>query len=288
MGKILISILIILLFLVDPLCNAQTSVKVSDPRLEIRDNKLLISYDILYSDPEEKYIISIEIKDEKGNLIKANTLEGDIGEITDGRENKQVIWSFEADNVFLDEYVSVQINAKVILPPASPVIEEPEEKVVLPEPVKQTIPREGEPPPISTSKTYSRTGIVFQSIAFPGLGLSRVTGNPHWIRGVAGYGCVITSIVLNWQAIKTYDGIDDFDYFYDVIDVFDKSLLLDNISEIFSFAAVGIWVTDIIWTLAGTSDLNMKPRLSQNRGFSFETKIDPLSKMPLLSFNLRF
>lgn len=60
-----------------------------------------------------------------------NTLSGDIGEILSGGSNKQITWKFEADNVYLDAYVFVQINATVIKPPPPPVIEEPEEEIVL-------------------------------------------------------------------------------------------------------------------------------------------------------------
>ena len=278
----------------------------------MKDNTILISYDILNGTPDEKYSISIIIRDEDGAIINARTLDGDIGDDVTGGSNKKITWNLEADNVFIDAYVFVQINAKVIPPPA-PVIIEPEEEPLLEEQDDQTAteaeePKEEdavsqdeskkpepdeankkeEPPPVTKSASYNRTGIVLQSLALPGLGLSRVTGKPHWLRGVAGYGCFAGSIILNRQAIKTFNEIEDLVYFDEINEAYDKSLQQDNISEILFYTAIGIWVTDFIWTMVGTTDLNKRAYSSKSRGFSFGSNIDPLANVPMVSVRYRF
>jgi hypothetical protein len=283
MGKALHSLLVILFVLVGPLCYSQTSVKVSDPRLEIRDNKLHIYYDILNGDPDEKYIISIDIKDQDGNTMKANTLEGDIGEVVEGGNNKQITWNLAADNIFINSYVYIKINARVISPPAPVMIEPVEEQkqeVIQEEQKDQTVSKE-------ELKSYNRAGIILQSLAVPGLGLSRISGKPHWLRGVAGYGCIAGSIILNRQAINTFNTIEDYENPNDASSAFDKSVAQDNISEVLAYAAIAVWVTDIIWTIAGTSDLN-KPLYSHTAGFSLKSNIDPLSNLPMFGFTYRF
>jgi len=282
MGKLYLSLIFICLFLLDPLCHAQTSVQVSDPRLEMEGNIISITYDILNSDPEEKYTISIVIKDENGNNINARALNGDIGEEVSGGNNKQIKWNLEADNVFIDAYVFVQINAKII-PPPKPVIMEPEKEPVQEEQdnnqaTKTEEPKE-EPPLVTKSTSYNRTGIILQSLALPGLGLSRITGKPHWLRGVAGYGCIAGSILLNRQAIKIFNEIEDLVYFDEINEAYDKSLRQDNISEILFYTAIGIWVTDFIWTMVGTIDLNNRAYSSKTHGFSFGSNIDPLANL---------
>lgn len=273
MGKSLPSLLVILLALTGPLCYSQSSLKVSEPRLEMVGTKIQITYDILNSIPNEKYEISIDIKDEAGNIIDAKALEGDIGENVIGGINKQIIWDVEADNVMIDAYILVKVKAWAIAPPAPVIVDD--------------IVKE-EPPATGNTKTYNRTGIILQSGAFPGLGLSRVTGKPHWIRGVAGYGCISASIVLNRQAIITHNSIDDLDNFDDIINANEKSVQQDNISEVFAYAAIGIWVSDLIWTIVGTRDLN-KPTFSADvSGFSFSSAIDPLSNAPMVSVKYRF
>lgn len=315
MGKIIRSLVIICLFFIDPTCHAQTSVKVSDPRLEIKDNIIHIYYDILNSDPDEKYIISLDVKDEKGNPINAESLAGDIGVVEKGGTNKQITWNLETDNIFMDAYIFVQINAKVILPP-EPVITESDKKVVQEmvkeetgdqakaqteeikeqddivrdelEPAKpsEEIETKELPPLIKTTKEFNRTGVVIQSLAIPGLGLSRITGKPHWLRGIAGYGCIAGSIILNRTAINTFNEIENLVYFDEINRAYDKSLRQDNISKMLGYTAIGIWVTDFIWTLVGTSDLIW--RTSTSRGFSFESQVDPLSYIPMISVKFRF
>ena len=277
MGKYLLFILIILPVCFGPICHAQTSVQVSDPRLEMVNNKIHIHYDILNSDPEEKYTISILIKDEEGNIINAKTLEGDIGEEVHGGSNKQIKWDLEADNIILDAFVFVQINAKIIPPPALVVIE----------PIDEQLLETHQNEQYDQTTSFNRTEIVLHSLFLPGLGLSRVTGNPHWLRGVVGYGCIAGSIVLNRQAVKTYNGIEDLIYFDEINEAYDKSLQQDNISEILTYVAIGIWVTDFIWTLAGTSDLNKRPIYSGQSGFSFGSNVDPLTNIPLVSIRYR-
>jgi hypothetical protein len=224
-------------------------------------NIITISYDILNSSPEEKYTISLEIKDENGNVIKAQSLYGDIGDEVAGGSNKQISWNLEADNIYIDAYVFVQINASI-----DPLFA----------------------PGKINSGSYNRTGLIMQSLAFPGLGLSRMSGNPHWIRGVAGYGCIVGSIVFSRQALNTYNGIEDLIYFDEINSAYDKSIQQSNISGILAFTAIGIWVTDIIWTIVGTSELKEYPYSTDSNGFSIGSSIDPMSNAPMLSVRYRF
>jgi hypothetical protein len=127
MGKARHFLLVSTFVLAGPLCYSQKPVRVSDPKLEMVGNAIHISYDILNSNPDEKYIISIVIKDENGNIINAKALEGDIGDEVSGGGNKQIAWNLEADQIFIDAYIFVQINATFI-PPPEPVVVEPEEE----------------------------------------------------------------------------------------------------------------------------------------------------------------
>lgn len=239
-------------------CNAQSPVEVSDPRLEIRDNTLQISYDILNGAPDDRYFVSIVIEDEDGNKINARAFEGDVGGEVTGGINKRVLWDLKKDNVFINTYVFVKINATVV------------------------------PADDAKATGFSRAGILLQSLAFPGLGLSRVTGKPHWIRGVAGYGCIAGSVILNRQAVNTFETIENLDDTDDINNAFDKSVQQDQFSEILAFAAIGIWVTDMIWTFVGTSDLKKPSLHSETRGLSFSGSVDPISNIPQVGFIYRF
>lgn len=295
MGKLHHSLLIIAFVLTGPLCNSQTIVQISEPRLELKDNMVHIYYDIQNSDPLETYVISVEINDEDGNPFDADALDGDIGMVEDGGRNKHITWNLEADNIQINAYVVVKINARVIPPPA-PVTNKSEEEIVqkmVDEEVEESksgvIPEDTpEDTPVSGSTTFNRTSIVLQSLAIPGLGLSRVTGNPHWIRGMAGYGCIIGSVILNRQSIQTFDSIEDMEDSTEAETAFNKSVRQDKISEGLAYVAIGIWITDIIWTWMGTSDLMSGPSVGDLNNISIHTDIDPLSYAPLVCFRYTF
>ena len=287
MGKGILFLLIISFALTGPLCYAQSSAKVSDPRLELIGNTLHITYDILNSTQKEKFEVSIVIKDENGNIINANALSGDVGQDIPGGRNKRVTWNLEADNVFINAYLSVKINA-IVIPPPEPVVIPVTESEQEEQQEDQAKVKEEEPARKKETSTYSRAGIILQSVAVPGLGLSRVTKKPHWIRGVAGYGCLAGSIILNRQAVNTFESIGDYLDPSDASEAFDKSVQQDNISEVLAYAAIGIWVTDIIWTIVGTSDLNKSSAQHRSKGVSIGSKIDPLSYTPMVELTYRF
>jgi len=299
MGKALLTLWVVCMLLIDPVCQAQTSVRISEPKLEFSDNTLHISYDILNSGPDEKYMVTVNMTDEDGNVINAAALKGDLGLIEDGGSDKHVTWDLEADNISMNAYVYVTIHAKVIPPPEP----EPEiaktgeedagkEEVALQDESEasetgQAAVKE-EPPPATRTKSFNRTAIVIQSLVLPGLGLSRVAGKPHWIRGVAGYGCVAGAVIMNRKAISTFNTIEDLDDVRDAKDAFDHSVRRDHISEAFAYTAVGIWAADLIWTIIGTSDLTQKPLFGKADRFSFSSNLDPLSYVPMVSIRYKF
>ena len=287
MGKAILSLLVICLFFLEPICYAQKTLKVSDPRLELKDNKLHISYDILESEPGDRFSINIDIKDENGNTLNANSLSGDIGVVEEGGTSKRIIWDFEADEVYIDAYIYVKLNARIV-PRPEPVVTDTQEETTQKIAGEDKAGTERVLPEDARGADYNRAGIILQSLAFPGLGLSRMTGKPHWIKGVAGYGCIAGSIVFNRLAVSNFNTIGDLDRVNQVTDVFEKSVQQDNISEILAYAAIGIWVTDFIWTLAGTSDLRGPSFDGRSKGLSIRSNIDPFSNTPLVGLRFRF
>ena len=276
MEKNIISLLIICFFLLDPLCSAQTSIIVSDPRLELKDNIIQISYDILNSKPSDNYIISIEIKDSVGNDIEARALTGDIGEDVSGGNNKLITWNLSEDKILMNSEILVSVYAEPVLPVES-IVEEKAVDDVSKDVTKKVI-----------AKDFNRSGIILQSLVFPGLGLSRVTGNPHWIKGAAGYGCIAGSIVLNRVAISTYDDFRTSHTPENAESLLTASTRWDNISEVLAYTAIGIWVSDFIWTFIGSSDLKKESLYSETGGISIQPGYDPLTKSPVIGLSYRF
>lgn len=247
------------LLLANAVCHAQGSHTVSDPRPELQGDKLHIYYDILNSQPSDRFDVSLSITDDAGNPIKATSLTGDIGKNIAGGSNKHIIWDIIADRVEVEGDIVVIAD---LMPAPSEVSE--------------------------SGKSFSRSGLIIQSLILPGLGMTRLTGDPHWIRGAVGYGCLAGSVVLNKLAISTYSDFKNANSIEEANSLLDKSTQQDNISEVLAYTALGIWIVDIVWTLVGTSDINKQSASRSARGISIGTGFDSYSKTPLLAFTYNF
>ena len=243
---------------------AQTTVRLSKPRIELRDNNINIYYNILNSKETDKFRIWVEITDSTGNKIDARSLSGDIGENISGGNNKKITWNLAADGIYMDAGIFVQVNA---------------EKIKSTETAKIVRP----------VKSVSRGGVIFQSLVFPGWGLSRINkGKPHWLKGLAGYGCVAAAVIYNKKAVSSYHdylGSNDMqqsDIYYN------NSVKENNLSKIFAYTAIGIWVTDFIWTVAGSSNLKHNREIGQEKGFSLKTIYEPREHAPMVAFSYNF
>ena len=274
MRKALLSVLVISFFLACPLTQGQIPVSVSDPRIEIEDNIIHIYYDILNSTPEIQFKINIEITDADGNVIKARALKGDVGKDVPGGNNKHIEWNLEEDKIFLNAAIYFEINATYV-PRPEPMVVPPEEEST-------------EEPPPDESPQFTRMSLVLQSFAIPGLGLSRITDKPHWIRGAIGYGCLAGSVIFNLQARNTYESIEDYPDYDDKQNLFDISVGQDILSDLLGYTAIGIWAMDFIWTMVGTSDLKMSSMKGNARGLSVGGGLDPMTYTPTVRVRYRF
>jgi len=251
--------------------------EVSEPRLELDGDVLHIYYDILRSQTGEKFDISIEVEDEKGNLIPAHTLKGDVGSGVAGGTNKHIVWEFEKDGVFLDAEIYIKVYARL----ASRAVKQANAEK------QREETGSGRVTPADASSP-GRAGLMLQSVALPGLGLTKVTGKPHWIKGVVGYGCIAGSVVLNRRAITAFDSIGESDSNADAEDAFNQAVRLDNTSEILAYAAIGIWVTDLVWTLVGTSSRNMSSMHIHRKGLNLTADVDQMTRIPRIGIIYKF
>jgi len=80
---------------------------------------------------------------------------------------------------------------------------------------------------------------------------------------VVGYGCIAASIIYNKIAVSSYNDYLNTNDLQEIETFYDNSVNEDNLSEVFAYAAIGIWVTDFIWTIAGSSKLNNQTPMPQ-------------------------
>lgn len=246
-------------------CLAQKTAELSTPVVRFSKGEVIITYDIQSQNSDDLFRVWVVIRDDNNNPLDARSFEGDVGEQVSPGPDKKIIWKPESDEIVLGEGISVQVMAEVV---ESKVSIEPTQEVKKPDNVK-VLP------------------VVAQSLLFPGLGLSRITGQPHWIRGVAGYISIGSAVALTISARNNYDLYTE-EYDPPTRDeLFDNAVQQDNISEILAYTAVAIWVSDIIWNIAGVSKLNTS-YAHGNKGYTVKPVYDPVSHIPLLAFTYRF
>lgn len=258
------------------------TIEISEPRLEMRGNIIHISYDILNSTRSDQFTVELVVKDEDGRIFSANALTGDIGDVVSGGRDKHIAWDLEADQIEINADIYVKIYVKAIPPPNPALVVEGVENN---DQHEAEVIEKSDKADFDT-KQFSRTGLILQSVAFPGLGLSRYKGGMHWIRGGIGYGCLVGSILMNQVAVNTYEGIIDQAGYDAKNTVYQKALMQDQISKIMAYSAIVIWASDLVWTILGTSD--MGNRSSYEKGLRINSTFDPVSKTPLLAFTYNF
>jgi len=257
----------------------QTKPEVSKPELELRDNKLIIHYDIRNAAPEAKFRISVEITDENGNLISAKSLIGDIGNDITGGNKKEITWDFKQDNFNTQTEIFVQVNAEIQTPPPV-VVEEPKKEEVIQE---ETIAPESIQE--DQGKTYA---LVLWSTAFPGMGFVRMDQSKwHLVKGAAGYGCIASSIIFNRLAVSNYNKYLDSYEIEKSDDYFKKSLKQDNISEALAYTAIGIWAVEIVWIIIESKHQKSTPHMVERR-LSIEPGYDPETNSSQIGISYRF
>jgi len=142
----------------------------------------------------------------------------------------------------------------------------------------------------TTYKSSVKVGkIILMSSVVPGLGLTKLSnGKPYWLIGVAGGGCLVTSVYYNKRAASSYD---DYLNPVDVNEVkndYDNAIKQQNLSKILAISAVTIWVTDLAFT--SIKVLKMKKSISYNgkNTLSIGYIFNPVNAAPMLSMNFKF
>jgi len=302
-------ILLILLTCTCRLSQAQSVIEVSRPELSIKDQEILIAYDILNSSESDKFSIRVEIADAKGRFIDARSLSGDVGEHVKGGFNKQVIWDIEADSIYLDEEIFIQVYALAEAPPVEEQIVPEEKPVVVKKseveetPLVEEKPEVEETSLVATNPEVDETSLV---AAKPEVEEPQKTEEtkpeveepqkteetkpeveePQ--KGVVGYGCIAGALYFNSKAVSSYDAYKKLTNLEEVDDLYNKAVRQDVTSEVMAYAAIGIWVTDLVWTILGTANLNLIQTSGDLNGFSIGTTFEPVSSVPLLALRYKF
>jgi hypothetical protein len=248
---------------------SQSAAKIENIKFDAEGSKLAITYDIAKFKDGETFEVWVKIVTESGKTIVPVTMYGDVNKGISGGTDKRIVWDVEADNAALDEEFSVEVYGRVDSKSTTQDTNETEKEK--PEKVK--------------GQGISVGGALALSAVLPGLGNRAVKGSgAQWLIGVAGYGCIIGSIVLNNSAYNAYEDYKMADNAEDRDHYFSKAKYNDKTSKNLFYSAVAIWVTDLVLTGLQAG----KARKNSNSKVSFNYYYDSYLNEPLFGLSYRF
>ena len=247
----------------------QSAAKIENIKFDAEGSKLAITYDIVKYKEGETFEIWVKIVTASGKTIVPVTMYGDVNKGVSGGTGKRIVWDVEADNAALDEEFTVEVYGKSDGKSSASGAKEPEK----------------EKPEKVQGQGISVGGALALSAILPGLGNRVVKGSgAQWLLGVAGYGCIAGSIILNRSAYNAYEDYKIEDDPGKRDDYFSKAESNDKISRYLIYGAAAIWVSDLVWTGLQAS----KARKSANPKMSFNYYYDTNLNEPLFGFSYRF
>jgi len=233
----------------------QTATK---PILKDDGNKLIIEYSIIDSKPGDRFLIKVIITDKDGNIIDTNSLTGDIGsDITRGK--KRIEWEYDEDDIVYETTVNVKIGYEQL------------------NQQKEETP----PTPAPSTKSYSRSGLIFQSLALPGLGMTKLKEKPYWIYGVIGWGLAGNAAYFGFKANDYYNSVYNYDRSTENFNQYKTYYY----TWLFSACGAGaIWLTDLILVSVSSKSLNQYgfKKFHITPGYDYRTR------SPLLTMTYKF
>ena len=247
-------ILTICLFFTENLAQAQ-KVTVETTNLEIIDNELIIEYNFIKSKENHRYNVWVEVTKSSGEKINALSFNGDVGDNLLGGENKRIVWNYNRDGIVINDDINIEVFASItVLGPGM-------------------------------------GKAIMLSAIFPGLGLSKLDpGKPYWLMGLAGYGLLTGSVLLNKQASSYYEDYKSAEDEFERDDLFYNSESKAGLSKTLGYSAIGIWGISIIWTAikASSSKSTDFGKLNKKQKVFFYSGIDPRTKSAGFTLKYKF
>jgi hypothetical protein len=232
----------------------------SKANLHDTGDELIIEYSIANSRPNDRFEIGVIITDENGNTIDAKSFSGDIGKNIQGGL-KKILWNYKDDGIEYETRITVRI-------------------------AYEKLDRGSEVPAAMykpATKTYSRSGLILQSLALPGLGMTKLKGKPFWIYGAAAYGLAGYSLYnyfINIEGVwKDYENGDATYQDYEA--AYDDHI---NMTLYTACGAAVIWLTDIVLISVSSKSLDQ----SASRRFQLAPGYDYRTRTPLLTMTYQF
>jgi hypothetical protein len=229
--------------------SGQDKVEITRPSILLVNDTMIIRYGFVGSKPWDVFSIRLEITDSSGRPIAARSFTGDIGDSIFGGQQKLIFWNMAADNVFINQNIYVEVVGEKLKTLDVPAAKTGSADSLAGRTIVSGIPEMESEKGISEKEakvTAYKKHNVLLSCVVPGWGLTRLSdGKPYWLMGIAGFGCIASSVYFNRQAVTDYDGYKNSMDIQESQDLFDKANQHYLISNICAYTAAAIWVVDL-------------------------------------------
>jgi len=221
-----------------------TKAQITNIDFQLINEKIIITYDLINAKPNDLFDIEVNIYNSVGYKIEAQSLEGSFTNVKRGKE-KQIVWYISEDYNNFEDNIYVELTALH----------------------KNYIP----------INRVSRIEALAKSTLYPGWGSAQTTlKKGNYVKGVLGYGFIITSINF-WQ--KAID--EDNNEWEKMLGIESSGNYYRTISYIALGAAGVIWLWDY-------GKILFSPNISKKIKLDIEAYNNNSNFIPVLSlkFNL--
>ncbi|MBN2662939.1 MAG: hypothetical protein JXR68_04755 [Bacteroidales bacterium] len=245
--------LFITMLFVSILSFAQGNPQISITKLTDDEGKLYVDYSILYTTPEQSFDITLDVKLNNGTPIQVSSTSGDVGTNIKGGTNKQIIWAYEQDKIYLDENISVQIISDL--------------KV--------------------DANYYSTSKLILASTILPGRGVTMLNRSYSFIGWtIAGYGLVGASVGTYLWSKATYLNYTNATLETEKKLFYSKYQTQTIISGVSALSAIGIWGINYFRIFSTKNKMKLLTQTSLN--WQIVPNFEYLSNTNMLTITYKF
>ena len=242
--------LLFFLFTILPALFSQ-SVRLTRPALNFDGSRLMISYDLTSNNQKDLFYVWVEIEKDNGEAVPASRLNGEIGEYIKPGSRKNITWVPEADNVFLDEEIFVEVKAERYVP------------------------------------AFNKGSAMLRSAILPGLGQTAIyNGSPWWLTGMAAYGAVAGGLIANISYVNTYDSYRTEADPVKRVDLLTRAQQQKDMAAVLISSGAAIWAVNMIWVAAVPQ--RYQPLRHVPYLISLDPSIEPKRGDALLTLRINF
>ena len=216
--KYLVFISVLLAGIFVNLFSQDTKARFENIDFYVVDEKIVVSYDLVKTSPQETFEVSLEFVNENNEIIVPATVEGDVGYNIKGGKAKKIYWDVFSD---MDE-ITGEIKPRLNI--------------------------------ISVDRIYGGPANALYSVIVPGLGDYKTAPSSEMIikpyyRTIAAYGLVGYGIYERINSNKKYDDYENSTNRSEFDDLYSQANSANHRAQIAMGLGLAAWTFDVVWVI---------------------------------------